>query len=777
MKSIRPWALRSAAVLAALVAMSAPPTRALEWEAVGPDGGAVDGFAQSPSNPDRMYALLTYRGLYRSDDRGANWAAVIPGLATEVRFRAIEVSTTDPDLVLVSPTDGADVLRSTDAGANWTAISLAPGVGSFTFDPFDGTRVLASAGSGALKGIYLSTDSGASWAFSNSGMGSAGPGEIAFDSSNPEHVVVATDVGVSFSTNGGATWQSSAMSGGTSGSISFCESDTDVVWSSAHPGGILRSTNGGASFQSLGPADDCHPSLCESAVVLGSAVDFNEVHCISGGEWNALGDCAFAVQRSTDFGVTWNQRQPYFNEKCDNQRNSGFSRDPEIAQHLFLGMRTFGQDPLRHGFYRSTNNGQDWFARETGLRGVSVFEVEGGASGTMYVRASSKAGLWRRESDDNNWTELNAPLASSGKVTLFAAHDWHDGILYEGGSFPQFDVEPPVFRVSSDFGATWATCLVPQAFLSQYPRVVAADPVSGQTVYLWCDDGFSQSALFRSQNAGILFSEISDDPMPADAVVAWNNPLRLFAISKVAPGGVRLSIDGGVTWSPRDQGLPSDEGVALFLGPFGPGTPELLAVYRTSGAYRSTNNGLAWAAVDLPGYSGEPVVDADWDAASETLFLATEADGVYRSDFGFVTAGLTTTQLTAIEYDRVSGSLYVGTSHASAFRLQSNAGVGVPVLNATPSTLALLARPHPTRGATEFEFTVPSQTARARIVIVDVTGRLVATPFEGKLALGRHFATWNGNSRTGGRVAPGAYFARLEADGFVTSTRITILAD
>jgi photosystem II stability/assembly factor-like uncharacterized protein len=88
------------------------------------------GFAISPSNSKRMYALVDARengGVYRSDDGGENWKRIqqdprIWGRGGD--FAEIKVHPQKPDEIYVA---NVACYRSNDAGMNWTCIKGAPG--------------------------------------------------------------------------------------------------------------------------------------------------------------------------------------------------------------------------------------------------------------------------------------------------------------------------------------------------------------------------------------------------------------------------------------------------------------------------------------------------------------------------------------------------------------------------------------------------------------------------------------------------------------------------
>ncbi len=83
------------------------------------------------------------------------------------------------------------------------------------------------------------------------------------------------------------------------------------------------------------------------------------------------------------------------------------------------------------------------------------------------------------------------------------------------------------------------------------------------------------------------------------------------------------------------------------------------------------------------------------------------------------------------------------------------------------------ATPNPVNSSATIRFELPA-THHIRLGIYDVAGRLVYTPFEGKLPAGRHAMTWNGKDTTGRTVPAGVYFARLVAGGDARSRKLVV---
>jgi hypothetical protein len=94
----------------------------------------------------------------------------------------------------------------------------------------------------------------------------------------------------------------------------------------------------------------------------------------------------------------------------------------------------------------------------------------------------------------------------------------------------------------------------------------------------------------------------------------------------------------------------------------------------------------------------------------------------------------------------------------------------VPVL----AEMAFAASPNPASGHVRFAVTLPV-SGIAELAIFDLSGRRVATPLRGSVASGTTSLDWRLQRDDGTRVEPGVYFARLEALGRASVSRITVL--
>lgn len=77
--------------------------------------------------------------------------------------------------------------------------------------------------------------------------------------------------------------------------------------------------------------------------------------------------------------------------------------------------------------------------------------------------------------------------------------------------------------------------------------------------------------------------------------------------------------------------------------------------------------------------------------------------------------------------------------------------------------------PNPFNPVTHFEFRVP-EASRVTVRMFDPVGKIVATLVEGVYPAGRYHISFDGT-----RIASGQYFCRMQAKGFVTTRKITLV--
>jgi photosystem II stability/assembly factor-like uncharacterized protein len=147
-----------------------------------------------PTNPNIAYCAIfnaaanPTNGLYKTTDGGANWFPIINGIGAIRSFLALAMSPADPNTIYagtsfdpVTSTGPSAIYKSTDAGANWVLSSTGLPTDPTEINPIRTLNVSSAnpnvviAGlfvntATLLGGFYISTDAGANWVQKNNGL-------------------------------------------------------------------------------------------------------------------------------------------------------------------------------------------------------------------------------------------------------------------------------------------------------------------------------------------------------------------------------------------------------------------------------------------------------------------------------------------------------------------------------------------------------------------------------------------------------------------------------
>jgi hypothetical protein len=101
---------------------------------------------------------------------------------------------------------------------------------------------------------------------------------------------------------------------------------------------------------------------------------------------------------------------------------------------------------------------------------------------------------------------------------------------------------------------------------------------------------------------------------------------------------------------------------------------------------------------------------------------------------------------------------------------------GKPGIKPAPEAgrLTLSTGPNPAPGTATIRFSL-LEPAGVRVAVHDILGREVAVIVDAFHEAGLHTEAWNGNNDQGHRAGPGVYFARIEADGLLLTSKIILV--
>jgi photosystem II stability/assembly factor-like uncharacterized protein len=184
----------------------------LKWRSIGPvnTSGRIDDFAvgRVAGRPDAIYVATASGGVFKSTNAGTSWAPIFDGMDAMQSIGAVAVAKSNPDVVWVgtgeannrqSSSWGDGVYKSIDAGKTWKNMGLKEThhVGRIVIDPANADVVYVAAGghlwgSNPDRGVFKTTDGGATWKKTLFVDDNTGATDIVIDPQNPKTLYAAT---------------------------------------------------------------------------------------------------------------------------------------------------------------------------------------------------------------------------------------------------------------------------------------------------------------------------------------------------------------------------------------------------------------------------------------------------------------------------------------------------------------------------------------------------------------------------------------------------------
>jgi photosystem II stability/assembly factor-like uncharacterized protein len=189
-------------------AMGSPSTDQV-WAELGPSniGGRIRDVAADPTTPGVVYIATGTGGLWRSADAGATfdaaWDDQLPQSMGSVAVDSqgvVWAGTGEPDHGGGSSYYGKGVYKSTDSGATWQNVGLRSGdtIGQIVIDPRDDDRVFVAV-MGALhdtqptRGLFMTENGGNTWSrVLAPDSASTGVIDVSVNKANPDIMLATT---------------------------------------------------------------------------------------------------------------------------------------------------------------------------------------------------------------------------------------------------------------------------------------------------------------------------------------------------------------------------------------------------------------------------------------------------------------------------------------------------------------------------------------------------------------------------------------------------------
>ena len=648
----------------------------LKWRNIGPfRGGRANAVSGVVGNDQKFYAGYTGGGLWTTEDGGINWENISDGFFTVGSIGEVAVSESDPNVVYVGTGEhavrgvmtsyGNGVYKSTDAGKTWKHIGLEKTrhISDIAVHPSNPDLVYV-AGQGTVhgpnndRGVFKSTDGGATWKKVLYINDSTGISSLSMDMNNPrilyatswEHrrlpwTVSSGGAGSAIwkSTDEGNTWQKLTeglpkMMGKMGISVSRANSNRvyAILETEKSKSGLYRSDDAGKTWALLSNNQDISSRSWYYMEVFADPINENIVYVLNAPMMKSIdGGKTFARVR-VQHGDT---HDLWINPSKNNVIALGDDGGAEISFDHGESWSSIMNQPTAQFYRVNTDN-------------VFPYKVYGGQQdNSSVIIASRNNGSALTERD---WT------AGAGCESAFLAFDPNNPSLVFGGCYQGYiEVLNRNTNESKDVQAypTLNLAIEPKdmKYRFNWNAPIVVSPHDPKTIY------HAGNVLLKTTNGGLSWDAISGDltrndkskqgpggvPFTNEGAGGENyNTIAYVAESTLENGTiwtgsdcglVHVTRDGGKTWTnvtPAD--LPESQINSIELSAFDKGVAYISATrYKLNDygayAYKTTDYGNTWTTINKGVKPDDFIKVIREDTKNKSILYAGSERGFYLS--------------------------------------------------------------------------------------------------------------------------------------------------
>ncbi|MCU0371822.1 MAG: T9SS type A sorting domain-containing protein [Ignavibacteria bacterium] len=421
---------------------------------------------------------------------------------------------------------------------------------------------------------------------------------------------------------------------------------------------------------------------------------------------------------------------------------------------------------LDSGVYKTTNGGLNWTPVNNGLTYVKVqcLAISSSNPNVLYAGTdhlgTTNSGIYVSTDAGANWTYKSTGITDVKGIQQIVIHPTNPNLAF-AAVFDGVNASTIGMYKTTDGGNTWTAS---NTGMTNYNILsIAFNPLNPNVMYagssLILPGSTGPAKIYKSYNGGANWFEIVNG-LPTGTTTG--NPVRALSVSTTdtsrvlaalfvndTTGGVYVTTNSGQLWQKKYSALPNTVGTlyrACLIRP-GSSAEMYVCIDRTTpaapmGVYRSTDGGNIWA---------------DFNGGSLLNSYSIRA-------FAFKTLG-----------PAGDPTLYAGGSHTTlptARGVFEYSWIGTGIVNngQVPEKFYLSQNyPNPFNPSATIEFGM-QKTGFVSIKVFDMLGREVAVLVNEVRKAGIYTAVFDGS-----KLTSGAYFYRIETNGFTDTKRMLLI--
>jgi photosystem II stability/assembly factor-like uncharacterized protein len=666
---------------------------AVVWSEAGPTNipGRITDLAVHPDEPNTIYAGAACGGVFKSTDNGSTWFPIfdeqgtpsIGALATHPVYSSLIYCGTGEANGSGDSYPGTGIYKSTDGGSSWVHAGLENShhIGRIAIHPLSPNIIFVAAGGKLFgknpeRGVYKSTDSGATWDQKLYISDSTAATDVAVDPTDSNIVYAAMwerirgstyrqvggwTSGIHKSTDGGDSWYQLTNGLPPSGpdvgriGISVCQSSPNVLYAMYcdHPGyfmGMYRSTDYGETWTRTN--DSALENLVSSFGWYFGNVRVDPTNP----------DIVFAMgvdlYRSTNGGNYWTEVG--YSVHVDHHAMFISPSDPN---RVYLG--------CDGGVYLSTNGGTNW-SLCTSQPSTQFYAIT-----IDYLNPQR---LYGGTQDNGTLRTLTGALDDWDHI--HGGDGFYCNVDYTNANVIYAEYQWGWLRKSTNLGGSWYYVMdgIDDTDRTNWCTPVIMDPVDHNTLY------YGSHRLYKTTNGGGWWDPISSDL--TDGSGPGNLTYGTITTIDVAPSNTQViyvgtddanlwvTTNGGGDWTNISAGLPDRWVTRVTADPYDESIAySTFSGHRIGGAlphiYRTTNYGSSWQSISSNLPEG-PINDVIVDPQNPSVLYVGSDVGVYvTEDLGGSWAplgtGLPVTTVHDLAFHEPTRKLVAGTHGRSMF--------------------------------------------------------------------------------------------------------------